>query len=173
MDLNAARIVAPWAEWHGCAAGGIIRAGVAGPATHFRHDAAAGGYGLVEGGVLPGKYRLAERLGPARVAAVVASSPAIFASYAAARAANPGAFDGPANFAASRLQNGVGVLRRIPVLIDCGSDDPFAAQASLLRQQLRDPAGAISPGCHDTGFWRRGLPAQLAFLGTRLIPGLT
>jgi S-formylglutathione hydrolase FrmB len=117
-----------------------------------------------------GALLLAERLGPRRVAAVATSSAAIFASYAAAQAANPGAFDSAANFAASDLQNGLATLRQLPVLLDCGSDDPFAAQDQQLRRQLGQPAGAISPGCHDMAFWRRSLPAQLAFLGTRLSP---
>jgi len=30
------------------------------------------------------------------------------------------------------------------------------------------PAGGIEPGCHDTRFWSRQTPAQLAFLGTAL-----
>jgi len=101
-------------------------------------------------------------------AAVVASSPAIFASYAAARAANPGAFDGPADFATSDLARGTALLARLPVMIDCGSDDPFAPQAEALRRRLGEPAGAVSGGCHDAAFWRRRLPAQLAFLGAHL-----
>jgi enterochelin esterase-like enzyme len=117
-----------------------------------------------------GALLLAERLGPRRVAAVATSSAAIFGSYAAAQAANPGAFDSAANFAASDLQHGLATLRQLPVLLDCGSDDPFAAQDRQLRRQLGHAAGAISPGCHDMAFWRRSLPAQLAFLGTRLSP---
>jgi len=119
-----------------------------------------------------GALLLAERLGPGRVAAVAASSPAVFASYQAARAANRDAFDSAADFAAndvtSHTGSGLATLRRLPVMIDCGSDDPFGPQDSALRDQLGDPPGAISSGCHDAAFWRRHLPAQLAFLGTHL-----
>jgi hypothetical protein len=67
-----------------------------------------------------GALLLAERLGPRQVAAVAVSSAAIFASYSAAQAANPGAFDSAANFAAYDLHDGLGTLRQLPVLIDCG-----------------------------------------------------
>ncbi len=63
---------------------------------------------------------------------------------------------------------GYGALLLADVMIDCGSDDPFGPQDSALRDQLGDPPGAISSGCHDAAFWRRHLPAQLAFLGTHL-----
>ena len=107
-------------------------------------------------------------------AAVVAASPAIFASYADARAADPGAFDGPADFARNNVLAGLGALRRVPAWIDCGSDDPFAAITQLLRARLqrltgRPVAGGIEPGCHDNAFWARGLPAELRFL-SRLVP---
>jgi enterochelin esterase-like enzyme len=118
-----------------------------------------------------GALLLAARLGPARVAAVAAASPAIFASYADAIAANPGSFDSPADFAANNVQSPAALasLRRIPVRIDCGSTDPFAAQDLQLRTELGDPPGGISSGCHDQAFWRRELPAQLAFLGRHLV----
>jgi enterochelin esterase-like enzyme len=117
-----------------------------------------------------GALLLAERLGPRKVAAVAVSSAAIFGSYGAAQTANPGAFDSAANFAANDLQNGLATLRRLPVLIDCGRDDPFAAQDLRLRGQLGQPAGTIGADCHDAAFWRRSVPAQLAFLGPHLSP---
>ena len=117
-----------------------------------------------------GALLLASTLGPDRVAAVAASSAAVFASYAAAAGADPGAFDGAADFAANNVRSPgrLAVLRRIPVRIDCGGDDPFAAQDTLLRDDLGHPAGAITGGCHDQAFWRRALPAHLAFLAPRL-----
>jgi enterochelin esterase-like enzyme len=116
-----------------------------------------------------GALLLAVRLGAGRVPAVAAASPAVFGSYADAIAANPGSFDGPADFAANDIQSpaALAVLRRIPVRIDCGDDDPFSAQDAALRAELGDPAGGIGSGCHDQAFWRRQLPAELAFLGRR------
>ena len=119
-----------------------------------------------------GALLLAQRLGAATtgpgVAAVVASSPALFATYQSAREANRQAFDSPADFAANDVTRGLATLRRLPVLVDCGEDDPFAAQDSLLRANLGDPPGGMAPGCHDSAFWHRRLPAQLAFLGAHL-----
>ena len=115
-----------------------------------------------------GALLLAGRLGPARVMAVAASSPAIFASYGAAHAANNRAFDSAADFEANSVGDVLGTLKLLPVMIDCGSSDPFAAQDALLRHRLGNPPGGISTGCHDQAFWRRHLPAQLAFLGAHL-----
>jgi pimeloyl-ACP methyl ester carboxylesterase len=140
-----------------------------------------GGYGalllaerLERGQVEPGQVEPGQvtpgQVTPGRVAAVAVSSPAIFASYADAHAANAGSFDGAADFAANDVQSpaGLAALKRIPVMIDCGSSDPFAAQDTLLRSHLGTPPGAISRGCHDQAFWRRHLPAELAFLGAHL-----
>jgi enterochelin esterase-like enzyme len=117
-----------------------------------------------------GALLLAVRLGPGRISAVVAASPAVFGSYADAIAANPGSYDSPADFAANNVRSpaAVAVLCRMPVRIDCGDDDPFTAQDTALRAQLGDPPGGIGPGCHDQAFWRRQLPAELAFLGQHL-----
>lgn len=117
-----------------------------------------------------GALLLASSLGPGRMAAAAASSPAVFGSYAAAIGADPGSFDSAADFAANDVQSPgrLATLRRIPVRIDCGSTDPFAPQDTALRDELGDPPGAISGGCHDQAFWRRSLPAELAFLGLRL-----
>lgn len=122
-----------------------------------------------------GALLLAERLGagPPGAAAVVAASSAIFASYPDARAADRGAFDGPADFARSSVFAGLGALRRVPARIDCGSSDPFAAATLLLRSRLeqltgRPAPGGVGPGCHDNAFWARSLPAELQFLGRHL-----
>jgi dienelactone hydrolase len=117
-----------------------------------------------------GALLLGARLGPSRVAAVAVSSAAIFDSYADATAANPGSFDSPADFAAHDVRSAedVSVLKRMPVRIDCGSDDPFEPQDALLRASLGDPAGETSGGCHDGRFFQRYLPVQLAFLGRHL-----
>ena len=99
-----------------------------------------GGYGALV---------LTRRLGARRVAAVVASSPALFPSYQDARSANPRAFDG------------------VPLRVDCGTSDPFADAVRGFRDRVR-PEGSLSGGCHDGAFWRTRLRPQLAFLGHHL-----
>lgn len=111
--------------------------------------------------------------GRARAAAVVAASPAIFGSYPDARAADPHAFDGPADFARNNVFADLPALRRVPAWISCGSSDPFAPITQSLRARLarltgHPIAGGIEPGCHDNAFWARGLPAELQFLGSHL-----
>ncbi|MFB9839772.1 alpha/beta hydrolase, partial [Actinoallomurus acaciae] len=119
-----------------------------------------GGYGALV---------LAETVGAPRMAAMVASSPAIFPSYANARRTNHQAFDGPQDFARYDVFRGLGRLREVPAWVDCGTSDPFAPMVRRLRDRLH-PAGAMTRGCHDGAFWLRRLPAQLAFLGGRLTP---
>jgi enterochelin esterase-like enzyme len=117
-----------------------------------------------------GALLLADRLGPVRVSAVCALSPAVFISFADAAAANPEAFDSAADFAANdvRAPWSLATLRQLPVRIDCGESDPFAPADAALRAALGNPAGSIAGGCHDQGFWRRHLAAQLTFAGQHL-----
>ena len=113
--------------------------------------------------------------GPA-VAAVAALSPAVFATYDDARAANPGAFDSGADFTRNDVVSGLFTLRRVPAFIACGTDDPFQPEVALVRSRLaalthhRVPGGIV-PGCHDGSFWARHWPAALEFVGTRQSPG--
>jgi S-formylglutathione hydrolase FrmB len=107
------------------------------------------------------------------VAAVAALSPAIFASYAGARAANQSSFDSPADFARNNVLTGLGALRRVPAWIACGADDPFSAETNVLRARLaamtRQPVpGGILAGCHDDAFWERNMPGALRFIDRKL-----
>ncbi|MFD0899720.1 twin-arginine translocation signal domain-containing protein [Actinomadura sediminis] len=101
-----------------------------------------------------GALRLAAEQGRARVAAVVATSPAVD--------------DTDARSYARRLTG-------IPVWAGCGDHDSFAEPTEELLATLRDagerPQGGIYPGCHDAAFRRRMLPRQLPFLGHRLAGG--
>jgi hypothetical protein len=36
------------------------------------------------------------------------------------------------------------------------------------RTELGNPPGAIDAGCHDYAYWRRHVPAALAFTGAHL-----
>lgn len=115
-----------------------------------------------------GALLLGQTLGPSRVAAIVASSPAVFPSYADARAANAGAFDDAGDFARHDVRKALGRLREIPAWVDCGGSDPFAGASRLVRAGLQSPAGGMFGGCHDASYWRRRAPAHLAFLGRHL-----
>ncbi|GAA0371251.1 esterase family protein [Actinoallomurus spadix] len=114
-----------------------------------------------------GALLLAETAGAPRVAAAVASSPALFPSYGNARRTNPRAFDDAADFARNDVFAGLDRLKGVPVRVDCGTSDPFAPMARRLRRRLR-PEGAMGGGCHDGAFWQRHLPDQLTFLGRHL-----
>jgi pimeloyl-ACP methyl ester carboxylesterase len=107
---------------------------------------------------------------PAMVAAL---SPAVFATYQDARAANAAAFDSPANFARNNVLSGLDALRHVPAYVACGTDDPFAPQTTLVRARLaaltrRPVPGGIMAGCHDSAFWGRHWPTALELMGARL-----
>jgi len=127
---------------------------------------------LLPRSVTPATGRLAALPRPVAVAAL---SPAIFASYADARAANRAAFDDQADFDRNDIFASLTALRTVPTLVSCGADDPFEPEAALLRARLtsltgREPQGGILSGCHDNAFWERNLPASLRFIGEHL-PG--
>lgn len=112
-----------------------------------------------------GALLLGGRLGPARTAAICAVSPALWLS---AGAAAPGAFDGPADFAANSVFD-MPALASIPVRIDCGYDDPFrAATEEFIARLPSPPAGGFSAGGHDAGFWSAQVPAELAWIAPLL-----
>lgn len=112
-----------------------------------------------------GALLLGARLGPARTAAICAVSPALWLSPGAAA---PGAFDGPADFAANSVF-GLPALAAIPIRVDCGEADPFAAATREFIAQLPNPpAGGFSPGEHDATFWSAQLPAELAWIAPLL-----
>lgn len=113
-----------------------------------------------------GALHLAMQLGPDRVAAVGAMSPALFADAGATPA---GAFDDRADFEAVTPFGRQDQLDGIALRIDCGEGDPFYGAVKDYREGFaRKPAGGFSRGDHDAGFWRRVAPAQLAFLGKAL-----
>ncbi|MCO5972275.1 alpha/beta hydrolase [Actinoallomurus soli] len=99
-----------------------------------------------------GALLLASALGPGRVAAVAAASPALSGGDVTALA---------------------GGLGRVPASLTCGRDDAFAIPTKDLLARLRaarraEVTGGIHPGCHDAAFRRRMLPDQIAFLGRHL-----
>jgi hypothetical protein len=121
--------------------------------------ASMGGYGALY---------LAERLTRARVAVMVAESPAIW--HEAGQTVE-GAFDDAADFAAHTIFGArrLAGLRGIALRIDCGAADGFAPITRDLRARLHPtPAGGIEPGGHDADFWRSQAPAQLRFVARHL-----
>jgi S-formylglutathione hydrolase FrmB len=107
------------------------------------------------------------------IAAAAALSPAIFASYADARAANRTSFDSPADFARNNVFADLHSLRRVPTWIVCGTDDPFQPETALLLARLtaitaHQVPGGIRSGCHDDAFWERNMPAALQFIAGHL-----
>jgi S-formylglutathione hydrolase FrmB len=109
-----------------------------------------------------GALLLAADQGVRRIAAAAALSPALWQRETETTA---GSFDGPEDFARHRIRPEA--LRQVPLRIDCGRDDPFAAAARDLRAQV-PAAGGIQRGAHTPGYWRRMLPDQLEFLGRHL-----
>lgn len=67
-------------------------------------------------------------------AAVAALSPALFATYADARAANRTAFDSQADFDRNDVFTSLPALRSVPTLVSCGTDDPFEPETALFAQ---------------------------------------
>lgn len=119
-------------------------------------------YGWSMGGF--GALRLAMRGVP--VGAVVASSPALFASYASSA---PGAFDGEGDFREQGLHGQGSRFPHVPVRIDIGTGDPFYdVVRDFVGQMSPAPAGGFEAGAHTDGYWRRMLPDQLAFVGRHL-----
>ena len=121
-----------------------------------------GGYGAL----LLARESGAGRLGALRVAAASAASPALFATYDASA---PGAFDSPDDWtrwgALARRPGATGV----PLQVSCGTSDPFADQTRAYRSRCRPtPAGGLSAGRHDGGYWRSLVPGQLRFVAEHL-----
>jgi enterochelin esterase-like enzyme len=112
---------------------------------------------------------LAAQRRPGEFAAVAVSSPAVFATFARAQQAARGAFDDARDFAENDAVAGAPTMPE-PVRVDCGTEDPLAADARALADALpeRTRSAEFTPGGHDIAYWRRALPAQLRFLSAAL-----
>jgi pimeloyl-ACP methyl ester carboxylesterase len=116
-----------------------------------------------------GALRLAARLGPSRVVAVAAVSPALWTDPASASRSG---FDDAADYRRNSIMGRQHELDGIEVRVDCGFADPFANAVRVYRDGFtRRPSGGFSFGNHDRAYWRRVLPADLAFLG-RAVSGV-
>ena len=112
-----------------------------------------------------GALRLAGLLGPHRVGAVVASSPALWQDGGDASASG---FADAAEYEEFSVLGHQDDLAGIRVRVDIGTGDPFYRAVQDYVQSFPDDARVVSTfgsGAHDTAYWRRMLPAQLRFLG--------
>ena len=113
-----------------------------------------------------GALHLGSVLGPDRVAAVAALSPALWHEYDDTA---PGAYDDAADFERVTVMGRQRDLDGIEVRVDCGKGDPFYATSRDYVAGFADPpAGGFQLGDHDSGYWRRMAPRVLAFLGGAL-----
>ena len=119
-----------------------------------------GGYGAL---LLAEKY-------PRLIAAAAAISPAIWTSYAQAKAANAGAYASAAAFDANDAVTHSAALAGTHVRIASGYDDPFLPGVQALARAL--PPGAVvdfAKGCHTGPFFLQQEPPSLAFLARHLM----
>jgi S-formylglutathione hydrolase FrmB len=121
-----------------------------------------GGYGAL---LLAEKY-------PRLAGAVAAISPAVWTTYAQARAANAGAYPSAAAFAADDVVTHAAALSPVPVRIASGDDDPFQPGVRTLARALPQNAEVyFGAGCHTGSFFTAQEPPSLAFLGRYLHQG--
>jgi enterochelin esterase-like enzyme len=113
-----------------------------------------------------GSLLLAEKLGPDRVVAVAADSPALWLHPGQTAR---GAFDDASDYRRHDVFAGRPRLAGIPVRVAIGTSDPFVAATRVFVRQVPDIAAAVfRPGGHTGAFWRRTAPAQLAFVARHL-----
>jgi len=113
-----------------------------------------------------GALHLAGVLGRERVRAVTALSPALWTSAGdTAREA----FDDAADFRANTVLGRQRALDGLPVRVDVGTGDGFEpAVRAYVDGFARRPSGGFEAGGHTRAYWRRMVPAHLAFLGRHL-----
>jgi pimeloyl-ACP methyl ester carboxylesterase len=114
-----------------------------------------------------GALLLAARLGPDRVGAVVAESAALWTD---ARLSAAGAFDDRADFEANDVfaPRRLRTLAQLPVRLDCGRDDPFAAANRVFAAALPSAHLTVDDGGHTTTYWRAHAGAQLDWVAAQL-----
>jgi enterochelin esterase-like enzyme len=115
-----------------------------------------------------GALRLGGLLGPTRVAAVCAVSPAMWSDP---RDASRSGFADAEEYEKFTVQGRQEDLDGIPVRVDCGTGDQFYRAVEDYVEGFPDDAGVISTfeaGAHDPDYWRRMMPAELDFLGRHL-----
>ncbi|MGG5260429.1 alpha/beta hydrolase [Phycicoccus avicenniae] len=114
-----------------------------------------------------GSLLLASELGPDRVAAVVTSSAALWTSPGASA---HGAFDDRDDFVAHDVfaDERLATLASLPVRLDCGREDPFAAANRAFGRALPGAALSLDAGGHSGAYWRGHGGAQLRWIRARV-----
>lgn len=59
-------------------------------------------------------------------------------------------------------------LDRLALRVDCGRGDPFFGDVERFVGGLPGVTARVRAGAHDTAYWTRVLPGQLAWLGARV-----
>lgn len=108
-----------------------------------------------------GSLLLATRLGPARVAAVVTESTALWLSPGRS---DPGAFDDRADFVAHDVFRLRSRLHGIPVHLSCGLQDRFLRANRAFARGLPGVVARFTPGGHSVAYWSAQAPTQMAWL---------
>lgn len=112
-----------------------------------------------------GALLIASRLGPRRVAGVVAVSAALWQSPGDHA---EGAFDSASDFARHDVFAAKERLRAIPVRLDCGRADPFIAANQAFARVLPHVEATFDSGAHDNQYWLPRAGPQLSWLRQRL-----
>ncbi|WP_193611762.1 alpha/beta hydrolase-fold protein [Nocardioides lijunqiniae] len=115
-----------------------------------------------------GALRLAGLLGPGRAPVVAVGSPALWSD---ASSASRSGFEDEAEYREFTVTGRQEDLAGTAVRIDCGTGDPFYRDVEDYVDGFPSDAevtATFEPGAHDRAYWRRVLPDQLAFLGSRL-----
>lgn len=131
-----------------------------------RGPGSIGVVGISMGGY--GALLLAERH-PHLISAVAAISPAIWISYAQARAVNAHAFASAADFARDDVITHASALADVPLRLASGNDDPFHTGVLALVDRLpRSAIVELTAGCHDNTFFASQQHQSLRFLGEHI-----
>ncbi len=118
-----------------------------------------------------GTLRLAGLLGAVRVRAAAALSAALWTDP---DDASQSGFDDAAEYEKYSVMGRQAQLHGVRVRLDCGTDDPFyVADRSYVGGFDQPVTSTFQPGAHTTAYWTRMMPAQLAFVGAALSPGLS
>ncbi len=144
---------------------GSGRGPVSGPRRIGTLGISMGGYGAI---------LLAEKH-PEMFGAAAAIAPAIWTSYAQARAVNSGAYASAAAFAAADAVTHAGALAGVAVRVAAGMDDPFLPGVEALVKALPKASSPravvdVSRGCHTGSFFAAQEPPSLEFLADHIAP---